>query len=83
MADGFTDRDWWQALYDDIVAELFLVRQDARQTAATAEFLTRALGLGPGSAVFDQCCGTGTVSLPIPADFPTAEKTSRRPFASK
>ena len=34
------------------------------------------------------CRGTewaalGTVSLPIPADFPSAEKTSRRPFAAR
>src|SRR5689334_1507125 len=65
MADGFADRDWWQALYDDIVADLFLLRQDPRQTSRTARFLIRTLGQEPGSAVFDQCCGTGTLSLPM------------------
>lgn len=65
MADGFADRDWWQSLYDDIVADLFLLRQDPRQTSHTAWFLMHALDLEPGSAVFDQCCGTGTISLPM------------------
>lgn len=62
MTDGFGGQDWWQTLYDDIVADLFLSRQDARPAAA---FLLHALGLGPGATVFDQCCGTGTVSLPM------------------
>src|SRR4051794_13179417 len=65
MADGFRDRDWWQTLYDDIVAELFLLRQDTRQTSNVARFLIETLGLEPGAAVFDQCCGTGTLSLPM------------------
>jgi SAM-dependent methyltransferase len=65
MADGFGNQDWWQLLYDDIVADLFLLRQDQEQTSKTASFLIRTLGLEPGSSVFDQCCGTGTISLPM------------------
>jgi SAM-dependent methyltransferase len=52
-------------LYDDIVAELFLLRQDPQHTSQTSSFLIRTLGLEPGSTVFDQCCGTGTISLPM------------------
>ena len=63
MADGFGE--WWQTLYDDIVAELFLLRQDPRHTSHTAWFLIHTLGLDPGTVVFDQCCGTGTMSLPM------------------
>ncbi|QEL14667.1 class I SAM-dependent methyltransferase [Limnoglobus roseus] len=64
MTDGFGDQDWWQTLYDDIVADLFLSRQDSGQTA---RFLIHTLGLEPGATVFDQCCGTGTISLPMAA----------------
>lgn len=65
MTERFANPDWWQSLYDDIVAELFLLRQDPEQVSHTARFLMHALELGPGSAVFDQCCGTGTISLPM------------------
>ena len=65
MADGFGDRNWWVTLYDDIMAELFLLRQDPQQTSHATLFLVHALGLEPGTVVFDQCCGMGTISLPI------------------
>ena len=57
--------DWWPALYDDLVADLLLVRNDERELAATISFLTRHLDLGPGRVVFDQCCGIGSLALPL------------------
>ncbi|HJZ57088.1 MAG TPA: class I SAM-dependent methyltransferase [Gemmataceae bacterium] len=65
MASRFGPGDWWQSLYDDIVAELFMVRRDARENSRTAWFLIHTLGLDPGSTAFDQCCGIGTLSLPL------------------
>ena len=35
MPDGFADRDWWRALYDDTVAALLLDSRDPAETAAT------------------------------------------------
>jgi SAM-dependent methyltransferase len=67
MTHRFGEHDWWQELYDDIVADLFLVRKDAQETAQTTRFLIHALGLEAGAMVFDQCCGTGTLALPIAA----------------
>jgi SAM-dependent methyltransferase len=57
--------DWWQALYDDAVAEAFLVRRDPDELAATAAFLRDRLHLTPGQTLFDQCCGIGSLSLPL------------------
>jgi len=57
--------DWWQSLYDDLVADLFLARSDPAELAATAAFLVRTLHLKPGDVVFDQCCGTGEVALAL------------------
>ena len=56
---------WWQTLYDDTVAEVLLLRRDPAETAATVRFLRDVLGLGPGASAFDQCCGTGTLALPL------------------
>jgi SAM-dependent methyltransferase len=57
--------DWWTALYDDLVADLILVRRDQQGLAATTSFLVRELGLGPGRVVLDQCCGIGSLALPL------------------
>src|SRR5206468_2097504 len=65
MADEFAAGDWWRTLYDDTVAEIFMVRRDERETARTAWFLAHTLGLGEGSVALDQCCGIGTLALPL------------------
>jgi SAM-dependent methyltransferase len=57
--------DWWTSLYDDIVAEAFLVRKDPAELAATISFLTHHLHLQPGCTVLDQCCGIGNLALPL------------------
>src|SRR5262249_61008060 len=66
MASRFGPGDWWQSLYDDIVAELFMVSRDARENSRTAWFLIHTLGLDPGSTAFAQGCGIGTLLLPLP-----------------
>jgi SAM-dependent methyltransferase len=57
--------DWWQTFYDDIVADLLLVRKDQQELNATISFLLRQLDLAPGHVVFDQCCGIGSLALPL------------------
>src|SRR5262249_17096597 len=65
MVDGFEPGAWWRSLYDDTVAELLLVRRDPAEIAATVRFLAEQLGLGSGSTVFDQCCGVGSLAVPL------------------
>ncbi|MBI3271145.1 MAG: methyltransferase domain-containing protein [Planctomycetes bacterium] len=57
--------DWWATFYDDTLAELFLVRADAAELAATVDFLFARLHLSSASTVFDQCCGIGSLSVPL------------------
>ncbi len=62
--------EWWRALYDDLLAEVLLVRGgndggDNDEVAQTIAFLIAALELVPGARVFDQCCGIGSLSLPL------------------
>ena len=64
MTSGFGS-PWWRSLYDDLVAELFLVRRDSRELEEIVEFLATRLAVHAGNLVFDQCCGTGSLSLPL------------------
>ncbi|HEX3772665.1 MAG TPA: methyltransferase domain-containing protein [Polyangiaceae bacterium] len=57
---------WWSALYDDWLAEQLLVR-DPGEVASTLAFLGGRLGLERGMRVLDQCCGIGSVALPLAA----------------
>jgi SAM-dependent methyltransferase len=59
-----TSKDWWTSFYNDALADLFLVREP-KELAETLSFLTSRLDLRPGSVVFDQCCGIGSVSIPL------------------
>ena len=56
---------WWQALYDELLAEVLLVRSEDAEQEATLAYLTEALDLAPGRRVFDQCCGIGSLALPL------------------
>jgi SAM-dependent methyltransferase len=57
---------WWAALYDDFLAEQLLVREPG-EVESTVAFLFDRLHLSAGSRVLDQCCGIGSVALPLAA----------------
>jgi SAM-dependent methyltransferase len=57
--------NWCWDFYDDIVAELLLVRKSADEVRDTLDFLCARLELRPGSTVLDQCCGIGSLALPL------------------
>lgn len=65
MSATATRKDWWVGFYDDAVADLFMKRDDPAALAATLDFLTTQLALSPGDLLFDQCCGNGSLSLPL------------------
>lgn len=56
---------WWTQLYDDLLAEILLVRQRPHRTMLTLDFLAHVLGLSPAARVFDQCCGIGSLAIPL------------------
>jgi SAM-dependent methyltransferase len=65
MAKDKPQSKWWQSFYDDTPFHLYLERHDPVELEATLNFLTNVLQLGPGDRVFDQCCGMGSVSIPL------------------
>lgn len=58
---------WWAELYDDLLAEVLLERPESAATERTVDFLVAWLGLAPGDRVFDQCCGIGSLAVPLAA----------------
>jgi SAM-dependent methyltransferase len=57
--------NWWAELYDDQLADVLLDSTDAAADDATVRFLVEVLELEAGSRVFDQCAGTGRLSIPL------------------
>jgi SAM-dependent methyltransferase len=55
--------DWWPELYDDLLADVLLA--DTSEVEATLRFLVDKLRIAPGTRVFDQCCGTGRLAVPL------------------
>ena len=59
-----SSRPWWQELYDDLLAEFLLVREEDR-IQEEISFLIEILRLRAGMRILDQCCGIGSLSLPL------------------
>ncbi len=57
--------DWWTSFYQELPLESFMNRAGSAELEDTLKFLWDKLGLQKGNLVFDQCCGTGEVSIPL------------------
>ncbi len=57
--------DWWSELYDDQLADVLLESSSPAELAGTLRFLVEHLALAPGDRVFDQCAGTGRLTIPL------------------
>jgi len=53
---------WWAELYDDALADVLLERTDVERTL---KFLRNVLAIAPGDRVLDQCCGIGSLAIPL------------------
>lgn len=56
---------WWAELYDDALADVLLERADPTAVERTVGFLRRTLVIEPRDRVFDQCCGIGSLAIPL------------------
>ena len=56
---------WWSELYDEAIGELFLERPSEDLLISEIDFLWKVLELAPDQRLFDQCCGTGSQSIPL------------------
>ncbi len=58
-------KNWWSSFYADTPFDVFMERRDAVELNQTLDFLVHLLELAPGGTVFDQCCGFGSLSVPL------------------
>ena len=56
---------WWEDFYDGYLADVLLEGHNDGESTRTVEFLKSVLGISRGDLVFDQCCGTGRVAVPL------------------
>lgn len=59
------NENWWESFYDSLLADILLETKDPEEVSATIQFLEKFCQLSPGARVFDQCCGTGRLSIPL------------------
>lgn len=65
MSSSATPGNWWTTFYEELPLESFMERGKTAELDQTLAFLFDKLALHPGMTVFDQCCGTGEVSVPL------------------
>lgn len=57
-------KNWWDNFYNLQTADLYLKRDEVMSEKLT-DFLIKQLNLSDADILFDQCCGIGTVGLPL------------------
>lgn len=62
-----SEQSWWESLYDDLLADVLLVRTDHAELDRTVAFLMEKLALRPNDRVFDQCFGVGSLAIALAA----------------
>ena len=64
MENADDSGEWWKQFHIPEMADVLLARSDA-EVATLLEFLQRELNLGPCDHIFDQCCGSGSLAIPL------------------
>lgn len=59
------NQQWWTKFYDQHLATLLLVPASGKEVLQTCDFLEKVLKLNPEDRIFDQCCGTGRLSIEL------------------
>lgn len=54
--------NWWEEFYDDTFGDIVLKRENYQDLGRTVNFIKKYLHIDAGDTIFDQCCGTGSVS---------------------
>ncbi|MCA9040820.1 MAG: class I SAM-dependent methyltransferase [Planctomycetaceae bacterium] len=65
MTEAETAENWWETFHVIEMADIFLQRDSQEEIDTTVDFLIRELNLPAEANVYDQCCGTGTLSLEL------------------
>lgn len=64
-AETKEEKPWWLAFYENPLFITYLDCAHAEDLPDILGFINRHTDIQPGIKVFDQCCGVGSVSLPL------------------
>ncbi len=56
---------WWHTFYDQNLADMLLETGGPEEGRRTVSFVRDILKIQRGGHIFDQCCGTGRLALPL------------------
>jgi ubiquinone/menaquinone biosynthesis C-methylase UbiE len=59
------DLNWWEDLYDELLADVMLENQSEEQINQTVVFLSKVFNFKSGDILFDQCCGIGNLAVSL------------------
>ena len=57
--------NWWGDLYDNLLADFLMDNRTSEEVEKSLSFIIDKLALEKENLVFDQCCGTGSLSNPL------------------
>lgn len=64
-SENIPTQPWWAPFYDELLADMLLERETDAEVETTIDFIVRRSELADGAAIFDQCCGIGSLALPL------------------
>lgn len=56
---------WIQSFHDEFLMQTLLIRKDLVELEKDLSFLIKELNIGKDSLILDQCCGIGSLAIPL------------------
>lgn len=57
--------EWWVDFFDDVYGDLILHTFDAEEIKESVDFIVNEFSINEETRIYDQCCGKGSMSLPL------------------
>ncbi len=57
--------EWWENFFDDVYGDLILHTFDAQEIKDSVNFIVNRFSINETTKLYDQCCGKGSMSLPL------------------
>ena len=57
--------EWWVNFFDDVYGDLILHTFDAKEIKESVTFIVNEFSINKETRIYDQCCGKGSMSLPL------------------
>ncbi len=58
-------KDWWNEFFDDVYGDFILHTFNDEEIKQSVQYLVEKFSINKTTRVYDQCCGKGSMSLPL------------------